>query len=91
MNSIYLKYIILYIFIMLYLKCPTCHKLLGNKQLYYEENFDKIIKDLEMGKLSNEEADQKKSELLNFILPDKDRYCCRMRFLTYKRLIEIVK
>ncbi len=76
---------------MLYLKCPTCHKVLGNKQLYYEENFDKIIKDLEMGKLSNEEADKKKSELLDFILPDKDRYCCRMRFLTYKRLIEIVK
>ena len=76
---------------MLYLKCPTCHKLLGNKQLYYEENFDKITKDLEMGKISKEDADKQKSELLNFILPDKDRYCCRMRFLTYKRLIEIVK
>ena len=76
---------------MLYLKCPTCHKLLGNKQLHYEENFDKIIKDLEMGKISQEEADKQKSELLNFILPDKDRYCCRMRVLTYKRLIEIVK
>ena len=76
---------------MLYLKCPTCHKLLGNKQLYYEENFDKITKDLEMGKISNEEADKQKVDLLNFILPDKDRYCCRTRFLTYKRLIEIVK
>ena len=76
---------------MLYLKCPTCHKLLGNKLLYYEENFDKIVKDQEMGKLTPEEADKKKVELLNFILPDQDRYCCRMRFLTYKRLIEIVK
>ena len=91
MNSIYLKYIILYILIMLYLKCPTCHKLLGNKQIYYEETFDKIIKDVEMGEITNDEADKKKAELLNFILPDKDRYCCRMRFLTYKRLIEIVK
>jgi hypothetical protein len=76
---------------MLYLKCPTCHNLLGNKQLYYEENFDKITKDLEMGKISNEEADKQKVDLLNFILPDKDRYCCRTRVLTYKRLIEIVK
>ncbi len=76
---------------MLYLKCPTCNKLLGNKQIYYEENFDKIVKDNEMGKITNEEADKKKIELLNYILPDKNRYCCRMRFLTYKRLIEIVK
>ena len=76
---------------MLYLKCPTCHKLLGNKQIYYEENFDKIIKDLEMNKLTNEEAEKKKIELLDFILPDKDRYCCRMRVLTYKRVIDIIK
>jgi hypothetical protein len=76
---------------MLYLKCPSCHKLLGNKQIYYEENYDKITKDLEMGKISNEEADKKKIELLDFILPDRDRYCCRMRVMTYKRLIEIVK
>jgi hypothetical protein len=76
---------------MLYLKCPTCHKLLGNKQLYYEENFDKIVKDQEMGKITADEADNKKTELLNFVLPDKHRYCCRMRMLTYKRLIEIVK
>lgn len=76
---------------MLYLKCPTCRKLLGNKQIYYEENFDKIMKDLEMEKISNEEAENKKIELLNYILPDKDRYCCRMRFLTYKRIIDIIK
>ena len=60
---------------MLYMKCPTCHQLLGNKQIYYEENFDKIIKDFEMGKISAEEADKKKVEVLNFVLPDKDRYC----------------
>jgi DNA-directed RNA polymerase subunit N (RpoN/RPB10) len=76
---------------MLYLKCPTCHKLLGNKQIYYEENYDIITKDLEMGKLSHEEAEQKKIALLDKVLPDRDRYCCRMRMMTYKRLIEIVK
>ncbi len=76
---------------MLYLKCPSCHKLLGNKQIYYEENYDKITKDLEMGKITSEEAEKKKIELLDYILPDKDRYCCRMRVMTYKRLIEIVK
>jgi hypothetical protein len=76
---------------MLYLKCPSCHKLLGNKQIYYEENYDKIIKDLEMRKITSEEAEKKKIEVLDFILPDKDRYCCRMRVMTYKRLIEFVK
>lgn len=74
-----------------YLMCPTCNKLLANKQIYYEENFDKIVKDQEFGKISQEEADKKKSELLDFILPNKDRYCCRMRMMTYKRLIEIIK
>ena len=76
---------------MLYLKCPTCNNLLGNKQIYYEENFDKIMKDHEMGKITQEEADKLKIELLDFLLPNKDRYCCRMRILTYKRLINIIK
>jgi hypothetical protein len=76
---------------MLYLICPTCNNLLGNKQIYYETEFDKIVKEQEMGSLTNEEADKKKIELINYVLPDKDRYCCRMRILTYKRLVEIIK
>jgi hypothetical protein len=76
---------------MLYMKCPTCRNLLGNKQIYYEENFDRISKDYEVGKITSEEADKQKIELVNFLIPNKERYCCKMRLMTYKRLIEIIK
>lgn len=76
---------------MLYIKCPTCKNLLGNKQLYFEEKFSEICKDLEMNKITQEEADKKKTDLVNFLIPNKDKYCCRMRLMTYKRLIEIIK
>jgi DNA-directed RNA polymerase subunit N (RpoN/RPB10) len=73
------------------MKCPTCRNLLGNKQIYYEENFDRISKDYEVGKITSEEADKQKIELVNFLIPNKERYCCKMRLMTYKRLIEIIK
>ena len=40
-----------------------------------------------MGEITNEEADIKKAEILDFILPDKDRYCCRMRMMSYKDIV----
>ena len=75
---------------MLYMICPTCKKLLGNKQIYYETHFDQIVKDLEMDKITEDQANEKKQDLLNFVLPDKNRYCCRTRMMTYSRLIEII-
>ncbi len=76
---------------MLYMKCPTCRNLLGNKQIYFEEKLDKICNDCDVGKISNEEADKQKMELVNFLIPNKHRYCCKMRLLTYKREIDIIK
>ncbi len=76
---------------MLYLKCPTCRNLLGNKQLYFEQKMDEICKDCDMKKLTFEEGEKKKMELVDFLIPNQDRYCCRMRLLTYRKLIEFVK
>ena len=76
---------------MLYIKCPTCRNLLGNKQLYFEKKMDEICKDCDMKKISFEEAEKKKIELVNFLIPNKDRYCCKMRLMTYRKLIEFVK
>jgi DNA-directed RNA polymerase subunit N (RpoN/RPB10) len=73
------------------MKCPTCKNILGNKQIYYEQNLDKICKDQEMNKITDDEAEKRKIELVNFLIPNKHRYCCKMRLMTYKRLIEIVK
>lgn len=76
---------------MLYLKCPTCRNLLGNKQLYFEQKMDEICKDCDMKKLTFEEGEKKKIELVDFLIPNQDRYCCRMRLLTYRKIIEFVK
>ncbi len=76
---------------MLYLKCPTCRNLLGNKQLYFEQKMDEICKDCDMKKITFEEAEEKKMELVNFLIPNKHRYCCKMRLMTYRKIIEFVK
>ncbi|CAH6421468.1 Hypothetical protein KVN_LOCUS281 [uncultured virus] len=71
---------------MLYYKCPSCRTVLANKQLLFEEELDKICKN---ESLSNEEKENEKMLLLNNL--ELIRYCCRMRILTYAKLIEIIK
>jgi DNA-directed RNA polymerase subunit N (RpoN/RPB10) len=71
---------------MLYYKCPTCRTILANKQLIFEEELEKICKNDDF---SFEEKEEEKMELLNRL--ELTRYCCRMRILTYAKLIEIIK
>lgn len=70
---------------MLYLKCPTCKNILGNKQIPFENDIEKICENVS---LSEEEKKKKKMELVDKYV---DKYCCRMRLLTYAKLINIVK
>jgi DNA-directed RNA polymerase subunit N (RpoN/RPB10) len=72
------------------MKCPTCRKLLGDAQLIYEKVFDEICKDEDLKKITNQEAKRLKTELI-LAFDMKDRFCCRPRFMTYKRLIDIIK
>ncbi len=62
---------------MLYVICPTCKKLLGDKQIKYEQELEKIVNN---DKLSEEQKDNKKEELAQSLVK---RYCCRMRLITY--------
>ncbi len=71
---------------MLYMRCPTCRTLLADKQLYYERELQKICDD---HKLDINESDIKKEKLINSL--GLDRYCCRMRILTYVKLIDIIR
>lgn len=71
---------------MLYLKCPSCKNILGNKQVPFEKDLEKICEDV---KLSDDQKNKSKEKLL-----DKyglEKYCCRMRMLSYTPLINIVK
>lgn len=70
---------------MLYLKCPTCHELLGNKELLYIER----LKDITDSNDSEETKNAKKIQLVNNM--QLKRICCKMRLTTYKMLINIIK
>ncbi len=70
---------------MLYYKCPTCATILANKQLLFEQELEKICNE----RISEKEKDKLKTKLLDEL--EVNRQCCRMRMLTYVRLIEVVK
>jgi len=74
---------------MLYIVCPTCHHLLGDKQLYYEAELEKICKSCEMGKYDDEQEYQMKVDLVNRL--GLKRYCCKQRIMTYVELVKVVK
>jgi DNA-directed RNA polymerase subunit N (RpoN/RPB10) len=74
---------------MLYIVCPTCRRLLGNRQLIYEAKLDEICKKVEMNKITTDEADKQKKELVNSL--GLSRYCCKMRLMSYRKLISFVK
>ena len=71
---------------MIYLRCPTCGYVLGNRLRMYELGLDEIE--------SNPNNDeQKKLELKQKLVDSLElkRYCCKMRVITYKNKTEIIK
>lgn len=71
---------------MMYMKCPTCKHMLCHLQVSYEKQLNEIDSDPHM---SEEKKKEEKIKLVNSF--GLRRYCCTMRLMTYKRLIEIVK
>lgn len=68
---------------MLYITCPTCGYFLGLKTIEWEKKSDEICNN---PKFSEEEKEQKKTELIKSLqLP---RYCCRMRMISYKDIVQ---
>ncbi len=71
---------------MIYIKCPSCGFLLGNRQMVYDKGIDDINSD---PNTDNEKKLELKTKLIESL--GIKRYCCKMRVITYKRLTEIVK
>lgn len=67
-----------------YMVCPTCNRLLADKIIPYEEGIRRI---------NNEKnaTEDDKMKLLDDLKIPRNRYCCRMRLMTYSNLINIVK
>lgn len=74
---------------MLYTKCPTCKQLLSDRQMIHEAILEKICIDEDMEKISEEEANNLKKELVRAL--NLERYCCTQRIMTYTKLIDIIK
>ena len=71
---------------MIYLKCPTCGYVLGNRQKMYDIGLDEIE--------SNPNNDEEmKLKLKNKLIESLEikKYCCKMRVITYKNKCEIIK
>jgi DNA-directed RNA polymerase subunit N (RpoN/RPB10) len=68
---------------MLYITCPTCGYFLGQKTLEYEQGKEQICTN---PKLSSEEKEKELTKLLLGL--GLRRYCCKMRMMTYKDLVQ---
>ena len=81
---------------MVYIICPTCGYLLGTKQLIYETEMDKLCKKhnadydmLSKGLLdNNKEFKDARKKIINSLC---ERYCCKMRMLTYIDVVPLIK
>ena len=68
---------------MLYTTCPTCGFFIGQKTEEYEQKKQEICSN---PKLSKKEQEAEISKLLLSL--KLRRYCCRMRVMTYKDLVQ---
>ena len=71
---------------MIYTKCPTCKHMLSHIVVDYEKKMDEIEGDQNM---SQQEKNKKKQDLINSY--NFRRYCCKMRVMTYERLVTFIK
>lgn len=71
---------------MLYMKCPTCKNLLGNKEIPFEKRKEEVCNNPD---LSKEEMDKEMTKILDDL--GLDRYCCRMRLITITDQFSIIK
>lgn len=69
-----------------YLVCPSCDYLLGNRQIFYETELNKIESDPNTTESQKLDLKQKLVEKLE--LPN---YCCKMRVMTFKSKTTIFK
>lgn len=81
---------------MLYIICPSCGEVLGNKQLIFESRMKKVYEELDIdhdmvsrGYIDCEpELQKKRSDIVNQLCR---RYCCKTYMLTYIDVVQYIK
>jgi DNA-directed RNA polymerase subunit N (RpoN/RPB10) len=71
---------------MIYLKCPTCGTIIGNRQIIYETKLKEIDND---PNIDEPEKLRQKTKLIDSL--ELKRYCCRMRIMTFKSKPDTIK
>ena len=81
---------------MLYILCPTCGYLLGTKEIPYENRLKELYKKYNIDQESiskgildtHEKFKEERADIVNSLC---ERYCCKMRLITYINLAELIK
>jgi DNA-directed RNA polymerase subunit N (RpoN/RPB10) len=71
---------------MIYIKCPSCGTILGNRQPVYIKKIDEIENNKNIDEDTKAELKTKIFESIKI-----ENYCCKMRILTFKDLNNIIK
>ncbi len=71
---------------MIYIRCPSCGYILGNRQILYETKLEEIMNNPNLDEDAKLDLKTKLVDSLKL-----KRYCCKMRVITFKQLTDIVK
>jgi len=66
-------------------KCFTCNKLFADIELHLEAEYKRIENDPQ---LNEDEKLKQKEKLLDYL--NMNRYCCRMRLISYVDLVQVI-
>lgn len=70
-----------------YLKCPSCGRLLADKELIFQEKINEINKK----NLNDFDKENACKNLMDELQIPTNNYCCKMRLITSCDLFNIVK
>jgi DNA-directed RNA polymerase subunit N (RpoN/RPB10) len=68
---------------MIYIVCPTCGYFIGSKVIEYETKKEKICSNTDL-------SEEEQAEQIQLLLKSLNirRYCCRMRIMTTKDIVQ---
>ena len=72
---------------MIYIRCPSCATLIGNRHILLQQGLANINENSE--NKTKKELEGEKKKLINTL--ELNNYCCKMRIIGYISLPEIVK
>lgn len=81
---------------MLYMRCPSCGEVLGNKEIIYINKMKEVCESLNIDdnlvslhNLDNDEAYiKKRQEIIKELFTN---YCCRIRAMEYIDIVQVIK